>query len=72
MKSLKANIGTADKYLRVTAIIIFLFLYNYFRSDWFLFGGIILALTVVLGWCPLYAITGIRTCKKNKEEGNIY
>jgi hypothetical protein len=72
MKRLKNNIGTVDKYLRVTGIIILLFLYNYFHSDWFLFIGIVLSLTVVMGWCPLYSITGIKTCKKENKENNIY
>jgi hypothetical protein len=72
MKNLKVNLGALDKYLRVTGILIFLFLYNYFNSDWFLFCGIILAFTVILGWCPIYSILGIRTCKKENKEGNIY
>ncbi|HEY1044815.1 MAG TPA: DUF2892 domain-containing protein [Bacteroidia bacterium] len=68
---MKKNMGTADRIIRVMVAIIIAFLY---------FGGtitgtlglvllvlaVVFALTSLMGFCPLYTLIGVNTCKKDK------
>jgi hypothetical protein len=61
---MKTNIHPADRILR---IIVGLFLMSLAfwgpASLWFLLG-IVPFTTGLMGWCPLYSIFGISTCKR--------
>ncbi len=63
-----ANIGTIDRLLRsvvgLALIAAALGLFGpAYQSVWG-WIGVIPLLTAILGWCPAYAILGIRTCKQ--------
>lgn len=67
---MKKNVGTADRVIRfiIAAVLIGLFIGNTVTGT----VGIILlvlaavfAITSIIGFCPLYALFGIRTCKTN-------
>jgi hypothetical protein len=65
---MKKNIGSADKIIRLllAALFILLFIFNVVGG---IFGYILLALAVILiltslvNYCPIWAIFGIKTCK---------
>lgn len=60
---MKANIGTFDRAIRVILGLALLFLYAIgVIGAWGLIGVIPLA-TGMLGFCPLYRLLGIRTCR---------
>jgi hypothetical protein len=59
---MKLNVGNTDRILRVIGGIVVLLAGYYFKAWWGLVGLIPL-LTGLIGWCPLYAILGISTCK---------
>ncbi|MCS4536218.1 DUF2892 domain-containing protein [Corynebacterium sp. HS2168-gen11] len=66
---MKKNEGQIDRALRAVAgvlLIIAGFLTTGAISIVFWVVGAILALTAALGFCPLYQIFGINTCKLNK------
>lgn len=58
-----ANVGGADKVVRIVAGIVILGLGLAFKSYWGLVGFLPL-LTGLLGFCPAYTLFGISTCKK--------
>jgi hypothetical protein len=66
---MKANMGSLDKAIRVIFAIVVAMLYITKTVDGtaglvlLVLGGIFL-LTSIISFCPLYAITGINTCKK--------
>ncbi|RMH42959.1 MAG: DUF2892 domain-containing protein [Alphaproteobacteria bacterium] len=60
------NEGTIDRVLRVIlgiALIGAYFLYPDLPYRWVLWIGIVPLVTGLVGWCPLYSVLGIRTCK---------
>lgn len=57
------NIGTADKIIRIIVGIIIIALGIYYRS-WWGFLAVIPLGTAVVGFCGLYPLLGINTCKK--------
>lgn len=62
---LKKNIGQADLIARI--IIALVALYLGFQYHWgFYILAIILGITIYTGYCGLYALLGIKTCKKCK------
>ncbi|MFP5470982.1 MAG: DUF2892 domain-containing protein [Bacteroidia bacterium] len=65
---MKINMGSADRIIRVIIAIIFSILY--FTGTVTGVAGVILLilggvfiLTGVVGFCPLYALFGVKTCK---------
>ena len=64
----KANEGNIDRILRVVVGAALLLAYFMMEnaSVWLLVGIIPLA-TGLLGWCALYQIFGISTCKMKKD-----
>lgn len=61
----KTNEGTIDRALRVivgAALILGYFL-NPGTYAWLYLIGIIPLVTGLVGWCPLYRVFGISTCK---------
>jgi hypothetical protein len=60
---MKTNVGTFDRSIRVVLGLALLFLYATGAiGAWGLIGLIPLA-TGMLGFCPLYRVLGIRTCR---------
>ncbi|MBR9998323.1 MAG: DUF2892 domain-containing protein [Cyclobacteriaceae bacterium] len=65
---MKKNMGTADRIVRVILALILIVLYfqGIISGTWgivlLVFSGIFM-LTSFVGFCPLYAPFGIRTCK---------
>ena len=62
--------GTADRGLRilVALIVALLFLFDVLQGTLgyvLLTFAIVFVVTSLLGFCPLYSIFGLRTCKKN-------
>lgn len=60
---MNANVGGADKIIRIVAGIVILALGLVFKSYWGLVGLLPL-LTGLFGFCPAYAVFGVSTCKK--------
>ncbi len=70
---MKKNVGTADKVIRIVivAIIVTLLLTKIIVSVVgiiFLILAVLLLLTSIVGFCPLYSIFGWRSCKKKNTE----
>ena len=59
---MKKNIGKIDKAARVILSLVFIYL-GYMYSAWLYIIAAILILTAALGWCGIYRILGIKTCK---------
>jgi predicted RND superfamily exporter protein len=59
---MKQNVGSADKLIRIILGIVILALGFIFKSWWGIIG-IIPLLTGLVGWCGLYTLLGISTCK---------
>ncbi len=57
---MKANIGSADRIIRLILGIIIILLGLYFKN-WWGAVGIILLFTATVKWCPLYLPFGIST-----------
>ena len=60
------NVGTADRFVRITVgiIILILFALNPFDSyRWVFLIGIVPLLTGVFGTCALYSLVGKNTCR---------
>ena len=65
---MKANMGTADKVIRVLiALVIGVLIYTNVLSGTlaFVLGvlSIVFVLTSLVSFCPLYTLFGIKTCK---------
>jgi hypothetical protein len=65
---MKANMGTTDKIIRiaVAAAIVGLYLGNIISGTLAIVGLAVVGifvLTSLIGFCPLYAIFGLSTCK---------
>ncbi len=65
---MKANMGTADKIIRVLiAVVIGVLIYTNVLSGTLaiVLGvfGIVFVLTSLVSFCPLYTLVGIKTCK---------
>lgn len=64
---MKKNMGSADRIIRIVAAIVFAVLYftgiitGTLGIVLIVLGGIFV-LTSLVGFCPLYAIFGIKTC----------
>ena len=61
---MRANVGTTDKFIRI-AIGIALLAYAYLGEGqirWIGLIGVVPVLTTLVGFCPLYAMLGLRTC----------
>jgi hypothetical protein len=66
---MKTNMGTTDKIIRiaVAAAIVGLYLGNVISGTLAIVGLAVVGifvLTSLIGFCPLYAIFGMNTCKK--------
>lgn len=64
MSIISANIGTVERAVRVIVGVAILSLTIIGpRTPW-AYLGIVPILTGLSGWCPLYSVLGISTCKK--------
>ncbi|MBK6764860.1 MAG: DUF2892 domain-containing protein [bacterium] len=57
-----ANVGGADKVIRIV-IGLALIGWGVYAKSWWGAVGLIPLLTALVGWCPLYPICGMSTCK---------
>lgn len=71
---MQRNVGTVDRGLRgivgVALLLVFFLappanVYLYYGA---LVVGIVMLATAALGWCPPYAIFGIKTCSSKAED----
>ncbi len=61
---MKRNIGKTDRIIRVLIGLIVIAVGAYFKSWWGAIG-LLPIFTAALGWCGLYTLFGISTCKVN-------
>ena len=63
---MKVNEGTLDRTIRVILGLVLLSLLFFIHGSAKYWGliGIIPLVTAFIGWCPLYSIFGIKTCKR--------
>lgn len=59
---IKNNVGTLDRILRLIIAAVFVYL-GYIYNYWFYLGAAILVFTAITGFCGLYHIFGLSTCK---------
>lgn len=61
---MNANIGSADKIIRLVMALALFSLFFILPGDqkWFGLAGLVPLLTGLMGWCPLYKVFGINTC----------
>lgn len=77
---MKENMGTADKIIRFTAALVLTYLYYMelvtgATAILALLLGVVLFITAIAGYCPLYHILGISTNKKKSQQqgrGDIF
>ena len=62
---MKQNIGTVDRLIRVILGLVIITAGLYFESWWGLVG-LLPIFTALIGWCGLYKVLGISTCKIKK------
>ena len=64
---MKANVGTVDKIVRVIIGAVIIVLGIVYKSWWGVIG-LIPILTALFGYCGLYSILGMSTCKSRGAE----
>lgn len=64
---MKANVGTADKNIRLVLGVVIILLGIYLKSWWGLVG-IVPIITALLNFCPVWGLLGISTKKKVETE----
>ncbi len=63
---IQANVGKADRMIRLLAGIAIIAAGVYYQSWWGAVGIVPIA-TALINWCPLYAPFGISTCGKDEK-----
>lgn len=63
---MKKNVGGIDFYFRIVAAVVIAILGIIYQSWWGLIAIIPLA-TALLGFCPLWTLFGINTCKVKQD-----
>jgi hypothetical protein len=69
---MKCNVGTADRVIRGLLGLALFVLGGWVWGGWHgaaggivsLIVGVVLAATAAVGFCPLYRLIGVRTCKE--------
>lgn len=63
---MKVNEGSIDRMIRVILGLIILSLWFVLQENarYFALIGIIPLFTAIAGWCPLYSLFGVSTCKR--------
>ncbi len=67
---MKANIGTADRVVRVIAGLVIVGVGTYYQSWWALIGLLPL-LTAAVRVCPAYLPFGVSTCKADIDKPDL-
>lgn len=57
------NLGGIDRSVRLVVGFVIAGAGLYYQGWWGAIGVLLIA-TALMGWCPLYALLGINTCKK--------
>lgn len=70
---MKTNMGTKDRLARVGMAILFsiLYIYTSVESIWtvlLLFTGGYMVGSTAIGYCPVYDVVGVSTCKREKDQ----
>lgn len=63
---MKQNVGVMDRRIRLVLGLLFLMAALYWKCWICAIVGVGLMLTAAIGWCGLYQILGINTCKISK------
>ncbi|WP_024955056.1 YgaP family membrane protein [Sulfurospirillum arcachonense] len=63
---MKRNVGTLDRFLRLM-IGIPIMVYGFFHSIILLVVGAVIFITGALGWCGLYTLIGLDSCKSKNS-----
>ncbi|MBI3547342.1 MAG: DUF2892 domain-containing protein [Gammaproteobacteria bacterium] len=63
------NVGSIDKIIRIVIGLALLSLLFILQGNvrWFGLIGVVPILTVVTGWCPVYSLIGVNTCRSKKS-----
>lgn len=74
---MKRNMGSNDKLIRLgAAIVLIILFYKEVITGTLgiiaLVVALILTITSLIGFCPLYALFGIKTCRSNKQQVFLY
>ena len=64
---MKANIGTADRWIR-TVIGLGILALGLISKSWWGLLGLAPLLTAAVSWCPLYVLIGISTCPAQRAD----
>ncbi len=62
---MKKNVGNRDRIIRYILALVFVYL-GYVVSPWFYLAAVLLIITALAGFCGIYALFGIDTCKINR------
>ncbi len=62
------NVGGIDRALRIIVGLVIIG-WGLYAQNWWGAIGLIPLGTGLIGWCPLYAPFGIKTCKHHSAEG---
>lgn len=65
---MKVNIGTTDRIIRVIAAVLIAAAGFYYKIWWLYLIACVPFLTALFGFCCLYTLFGINTCKTKKKE----
>lgn len=64
---MKTNVGATDKLIRIVAGIVLIIIGIFYSKIWVIIGLIPL-ITGLIGYCPLYTLLGINTCKVKSDK----
>jgi hypothetical protein len=65
---MKTNVGATDKTIRIVIGVVFIILAVLTKSWWLVIIGLIPLITGLIGYCPLYTLLGISTCKVKTDK----
>jgi hypothetical protein len=61
-----SNMGKTDRLIRTVSAFVIVFVSSYISGLWAILGMVIL-LTAIIGWCPIYALFRLSTTKEQEE-----
>ncbi|MBU1162292.1 MAG: DUF2892 domain-containing protein [Proteobacteria bacterium] len=61
-----SNIGKTDRLIRTAVAFVIVFGSIYIGGLWAMLG-IVIILTAIIGWCPIYALFRLSSTKEQKE-----
>lgn len=64
----KKNEGTTDRVIRVVVGLVLIALGMQYGTAWTWILGLVVLATGVIGWCGIYQVLGISTCKVKSAE----